>query len=659
MAEDTQAKDVAMEMAEDARETAWEDKSFTAEMFKGNFAWDLIHPFPTQTEEDKKIGDELLVKVKEVLEEHVDPFVIDRDGEYPREALDALAEIGLFGMKIPKEYGGLGLSVSNYARILGLVGSYCGSTVTYLSAHQSIGVPEPLKSFGTEEQKQKFLPRLAKGEISAFALTEPDVGSDPAKMTTWAEPSEDGSHYILNGDKLWCTNGMDPKTTLIVVMARTPDKISKSGKSIPQISAFVVEVRDENGNELPGFKAERRCQFMGLRGIANGALTFRDMKVPTENLIGKPGMGLKIALSTLNTGRLGLPAAGIGTLKLFINELEEWANNRVQWGRSVGKHQSISRKIAIYTAHLFAMQSMVSLTCAFADRKNADIRLEAAAAKYFCSEYVWKSLDEYIQIRGGRGYENGLSLYERGDKPSGAELALRDMRIGRIFEGSSEVMHLIMAREALDTHFSLAMPIIMPRPGQKEGKVSLIMKAAKFYMTWYPGTWLPAAVSFNVTKLNSKNQAHLSYAARTCKKLARKIFHTMALYGPKLEFEQVILGNFVDIGTDLFVMSSALAYAEHLLRENPDDQSPQELVDLFCSEARRRIAANFKMAKQGRYNKQYNKVAKLLMDGKLRWLAKDANTDVPPKYRDYAKNDYDHPETKLTRELAEKAKKDA
>jgi len=364
-------------------------------------------------------------------------------------------------------------------------------------------------------------------------------------------------------------------------------------------------------------------------------------------MIGKPGMGLKIALTTLNTGRLGLPAAGIGTLKMFIRDMEQWTTQRVQWGQSVGKHQSISRKIALYTAHLFAMQAMVSLTCAFADNKGADIRLEAAAAKYFCSEYVWKCLDDYVQIRGGRGYENPLSLYERGEKPTSAEIALRDMRIGRIFEGSSEVMHLIMAREALDTHFSLAMPIIKPKPGQG-GKIGLIMKALKFYMKWYPSTYMPASSNFKVSKLNSANQAHLAYASKTCKKLARKIFHTMALYGPKLEVEQVILGNFVDIGTDLFVMSAALSYAESLLTSNPADQTPQELVDLFCCEAKRRIEMNFKIARKN-HNKKYNKVAKLLMEGQLQWLAKDAITDIPPKYRDFAKNDYEHPETKLTK----------
>ena len=337
-------KDLAMEMAEDARQADWKFPSFTAEMFKGEFRWDLMHPFPEQDPEDKRIGDEYMEKVKKVLEEHVDPYVIDQTGEYPREALKALADIGIFGMKIPKEYGGLGFSVTNYARVLGLVGSYCASTVTYLSAHQRIGVPQPLKEFGTEEQKKKYLPRLAKGEISAFALTEPDVGSDPAKMTTIATPSADGSYYTLNGDKLWTTNGSDDLTTLFVILAKTPDKVLPSGKKIPQISAFVLDTKDpslkvyENSDgEEDGFHRARGCRFMGMRGIANAALVLKNIKVPAESLIGKPGQGLKIALSTLNIGRLGLPAAGIGSVKAYIDECQQWTSTRVQWGVPVGK----------------------------------------------------------------------------------------------------------------------------------------------------------------------------------------------------------------------------------------------------------------------------------------------------------------------------------
>jgi hypothetical protein len=251
-------------------------------------------------------------------------------------------------------------------------------------------------------------------------------------------------------------------------------------------------------------------------------------------------------------------------------------------------------------------------------------------------------LDDYMQVRGGRGYERATSLYERGDRPVGLEMAMRDMRVGRIFEGSSEVMHLIMAREALDTHFKLVMPIIMPKPGQKEGKISLLMKAAAFYATWLPKVFMPVGAP-EVRKLNSANRGHLHFAAKTCKRLARNLFFTMGKYQAKMEYEQIILGNFVDIGTDLFVMAATLSYADSLLSKNPADQTPQELADLFCREARKRIEANFKAVKSN-HNKSYKKVANLLMDGELSWLA-DGGMDnpIPPAYRDYAKNDYEHP----------------
>ena len=623
------AKDQAMDLAEDARETEWEFPSFTAEMFRGNFRWDLMHPYPDQDPEDKKIGDELIEKTRAVLEEYVDPIEIDRTGEYPKEALEKLAELGLFGMKIGKEYGGLGLSQYNYARMLSFVGSYCQSTVTWLSAHQSIGVPQPLKDFGTEEQKKKYLPRFAKGEISAFALTEPEVGSDPAKMKTTATPSEDGSYYLINGHKLWTTNG--PDADIIVVMAKTPPKISKSGKEIPQITAFIVET------DSPGVEVLNRCKFMGLKGISNGQLAFNNVKVPAENIIGKPGQGLKIALTTLNTGRLGVPAAGSGGVKALLREAKRWSSEREQWGQPVGKHQSISKKIANYAADAFAMQAMVFLTCSFADKKNADIRLEAAAAKYFCTEHVWDRLDDLLQVLGGRGYEMATSLHARGDNPIFCERAMRDMRVGRIFEGSSEVMHLIMAREAMDTHFSLIMPLIKPKKGQKVNKAAIIWNAFKFYAGWYPKTWMPASTNFSVKHLNGANQGHLAYTARTCKKLARALFHTMGKYQAKLEFEQLLLANFVDIGVDLFVMAAALAYADALMAKNPDDQSPQELADLFCKEARKRIADNFKAVKSN-HNKSYWKVAGSLMDGKFDWMAFDCYNDYPPKYRDFAEN---------------------
>lgn len=620
-------KDQAMELAEAARESEWKFPSFTAEMFRGDFRWDLLHPYPEQDAEDARIGTELIEKIRVVLDEHLDPIEVDRTGEYPMQALKELAKIGLFGMKIPKKYGGLGLSQTNYGRVLSFIGSYCQSTVTWVSAHQSIGVPQPLKLFGTEEQKQKYLPRFAAGEISAFALTEPDVGSDPARMSCAAIPTEDGG-YLINGLKLWCTNG--PDADVIVVMAQTP--IEKNGKQSKQISTFIVEMN------TPGIEIVHRCKFMGLKGLSNGLIAFNNVKVPAGNMIGKPGQGLKIALSTLNAGRLGIPAAAAGACKNFLIEAETWINERIQWG-PIGKHQSIAKKVSNMASDTFAMESLVYLACAYADRENVDIRLEAAAAKYFCTETTWRVLDDFLQVRGGRGYETDTSLYERGDRPVPVNRMARDMRVGRIFEGSTEVMHLIMAREFMDTHFKLVMPLMQPKPGQKESKLQLIMNAAKFYIGWYPKLWLPASTDFNVKHLSGPSQDHLSYVARTSKRLARTLFHTMAKFGPKLEFEQVILANFTDIGVDLFVMGAALANAERLLAKNPSDKTPEMLADLFCKNARVRIEANFKAAKKN-HNRDYDKVGKALMEGKFRWMAKDVYGDVPVKYRDYAKNRY-------------------
>lgn len=625
---ENKAKDQAMELAEESRETEWKFPSFTAELFRGNFRWDLMHPYPVQDPKDKEEGDAILAKFKEVFETAINPLEIDASGEFPRKAIDALAKMGAFGMKIAKEYGGLGLSVTNYARALHYMGSYCQSTVTWVSAHQSIGVPQPLKLVGTKEQKEKFLPRIAKGAVSAFALTEPNVGSDPAKLATTAVPTEDGKHYIVNGEKLWCTNG--PDADVLVVMALTPPKIVK-GKERKQISCFVVETNS------PGFSVKNKCKFMGLRGLSNGLLTFKDVKVPAENLIGKPGEGLKIALMTLNVGRLGIPAASTGTAKRILSDCEGWVNERVQWGVPIGKHQSIARKISNMAANTFAMDSVVWLTCAFADKENADIRLEAAIAKYFCTETIWSMLDDYIQVRGGRGFESELSLYGRGEKPIPAERFMRDLRVGRIFEGSTEVMHLIIAREALDTHFSRVMPILMPKmnkTGKSRGK--LMWEAFKFYSTWIPKMFLPSGTNFNVKHLNASNQDHLAYVDRTCRKLARTIFFTMGKYQQKLETEQLILGNFVDLGVDLFVMAASLARAEGLLAQNPNDQSIQELADLYCKNARERIARNFKSIKDN-HNHDFDKVGSQLMAGKYRWLINDIYEDVPVNYRDWDK----------------------
>lgn len=615
-----------MDLAEDSRQATWDHPSFVAELFKGNFRWDLISPFPEQDPEDKRIGDEYIEKVRAVLEKYIDPEKVDRDQEVPREALRALADIGCFGIKIPKEYGGLGMSQTNYSRIVSYIATYCASTSVYISSHLSIGVPQPLKLFGTKAQKEKFLPRLAKGAISAFALTEPSVGSDPAKMTTTATPSEDGSYYLLNGEKLWCTNG--PVAELLVVMAVTPPKIV-NGKEKKQISAFVVET------DTPGFEVVHVCRFMGVRGIRNGLLRFNNVKVPAENLIGKPGDGLKIALTTLNTGRLTVPGTCAAGGKSAMRLLRDWVNERVQWGAPIAKHQAVGKKLADISSSTFAMESINSLACGLVERGDADFRLESAMAKYYCTETAWKVCDDVLQVRGGRGYETAASLRARGEKPISVEMSMRNARISRIIEGTSEIMQLFIAREAMDMHMRRVMPILMPKPGQKESKFSAIMSALKFYAAWYPKTWLPASGGYATRHLSPQNVGHLHYIGRTAKRLARTMFHTMAKYGAKLEYEQLVLAAFVDIGTDLFAMSACLSHAEHLLGKNSGDQDLQNLVDYFCQSARERIARNFAHVARN-HNRLLNKVSRAYAEGRYSWMNDAIYQGTPTHFEDEA-----------------------
>ncbi len=603
----------ALELTEAARDAASERGSFAGGLFMGQFGLDAVHPFPSQKPEDRDQGDAFLQRLESFLREQVDPDEIDRTGEIPPGTIKELAAMGAFGIKISPGYGGLGLSQTNYCRAAILLGSYCGNLTALISAHQSIGVPQPLILFGNEEQKRKFLPRMAKGEISAFALTEAGVGSDPAKMQTRAEPTPDGKHFVLNGEKLWCTNGT--KAGVIVVMAKTPPKMV-SGKPKDQITAFIVEM------DTPGVEVAHRCRFMGLRALYNGVIRFTDVRVPRENILLAEGKGLRVALSTLNTGRLTLPAACVGLSKRCLEIVRKWAGERVQWGAPIGKHAAIADRIARMAANTFAMEAMTLYTASLVDRdKKSDIRLEAAMCKLWGSEFSWEIVNDTMQIRGGRGYETADSLKARGDEPAPVERLFRDSRINAIFEGSSEIMRLFIAREALEPHLKIAAPLLDSRlPLAQRMKAAL--KAGWFYARWYPRQFLPRfQISNSNRQLDPVLRRHLRYAARTSRKLARRLFQAMLVHGPKLDRQQVLLGRFVDIGTELFAIAATCSRAQALLasRDEPRKRETLELVDYFSRSARLRIERHFAGLRHNADRQGY-RLAQEVLAGKHDWL---------------------------------------
>ena len=604
----------ARDVVEAAREAEWKLPSFGKQLFLGDFRLDLIHPQPQLDPDATETGERFLTELQAVLAANVDPLEIERTSKIPDRVIDGLKGIGALGMKVPPEYGGLGLSQVYYAKALALAGVYHSSICTLLSAHQSIGVAEPLRMFGSEEQRRKWLPLVARDHISAFLLTEPGVGSDPARMASTATPVDDemtatpvDGGYLISGRKLWATNGT--VADIVVVMAKVPKREGHRGG----ISAFVLPYDSD------GITVQHRNSFMGLRGIENSVTVLKEVFVPEENRIAREGDGLKIALTTLNTGRLALMAVAAGASKWATKIAREWSNERVQWGRPIGRHDAVAQKLAFIAGSAFGLEAMLDVAARLADNKRNDIRIEAALCKLYGSELAWQVIDALMQVRGGRGYETAASLEARGEKPVGVEQCMRDMRVNRIFEGSSEIMHLLIAREAVDTHLQAAGGLLTGNGGTK-AKAGAAVKAGAFY-----GGWLPQLAVGKGQNPGSYHEfgplaGHLRYVERASRKLARQTFYGMARWQAKLEQRQTFLARIVDIGAELFAISCTVCYADTIGRENPARKAEAtELAELFCTQAKQRVETLFGELWNNVDDANRSAAARVL-DGRYRWL---------------------------------------
>lgn len=395
---------------------------FVKNLFWGNIREDLVFPYPACDPQETARCDQLLARLDAYLENEHPSVAIDSDQEIPRWVIDRLFGLGVLGMTIPREYGGGGLGITSYNRVLERIGRSCGSTAVMVSAHQSIGC-KAIMLFGTEEQKSRWLPHLAKDWLSAFCLSEPDVGCDAGGQRTRCELSEDGQHYILNGEKKWSTSGAI--SGLFTVMARQKMTDPATGKSSEKVTALVCTP------DLPGIdifqKNRSKC---GIRGTWQARIRFNNVKVPRSHLLHQEGKGLNVALSCLNYGRCTLSAGMLGGASRAFAQATKWAQTRFQFQRPLADFELVQAKIANMAALTYAMDAVLYMTTAMLDRHDEDIMLETAICKLFCSEMGWRVVNDAMQIMGGEGYmtENGI------------ERIFRDSRINLIVEGANEVM---------------------------------------------------------------------------------------------------------------------------------------------------------------------------------------------------------------------------
>lgn len=562
-----------LQQIEQARE-ALRGSSFMTGLCLGRPDFSLLQP-PPESAAEKKRGEAYCQKIEAFLKTHVDAQEIERSGEIGEPVLKGLLELGAFAMKIPQQYGGLGFSHANYGRVLTLIASWSNSLSLTVAVPQSIGIAMPVLLFGNQQQKDKYLPLVARQEISAFALTEPATGSDAANINTSAQLNQAGDAFIVNGEKLWCTNGAIAR--YITLIAKVPARrVEQHGQQAWQPvkaaeaaeasvhSAFIVDMHSA------GVTVQQRCQFAGCRGIANAYMTFNEVSVPVANLIGELGAGLKYALSILNIGRaVSVPAICLGMAKQAWQPTLDRLQQRSTFGEPLANRQTQRIRVGQMATRLFAMQALCEQVWLMADQHSYDTRMEAAVCKIFCSEKTIQLLNDAQVIFGGVGYETAHSKQQRSEPAFNLEQLVRDAVMYRIGEGATDVLRPFVAREALGFHLQRARATLEQGLNMKR-----LWQLLRFYVPWYLSQWRSGPVNISGVPDNSPARSVLQLVERYSRKFARAIAYAMLIRGEQLQQDQGRQNRIEKIAESLFMLAVCALHAQQL-----DTDSGWRLLD--------------------------------------------------------------------------------
>ncbi len=580
------------ERIEDARERL-SGPSFLAGLFDGRPDFELLLT-PPEPPEEQAAGAAFCRQIEAFLRHEVDPDQIEREAKIPDAVIQGLFKLGAFGMKIPKSYGGLGFSYTNYGRVLTLMASWSNILALTVAVPQSIGIAMPILLFGNDSQKQHYLPLVAKEALSAFALTEPLTGSDAANVRTEAVLDGSGRQFLVNGEKLWCTNG--PIARYATLIARVPARrVVLEGQTswipVPEgkgaddrvHTAFILDM------SAPGVQVRQRCQFEGCRGIENAHMTMQQVRVPVENVIGEVGKGLKYALTILNVGRgISIPAICLGMAKQAWQPTLDRANARVTFHKPLAERQTQQIRLGDMAGHLFAMEALSVMVWRLADQHRHDIRIEAAVAKIFCSEHTIQFLRDAQILFGGMGYETAASKMARGEAAFGIEQLVRDAEMYRIGEGATDILRPFIVREGLSHHLDRAKPLY-------SGDLSILdqlthmVKLAGFYGPWYMRQWLRRPLPDDPALSHPQVRPVLQYVERTSRRLARETFYAMVRFQAAFQDEQRVQNRIESIGEDLLALVATVLYAEQQTRLE-GWATVWELAEAFDVAARQRIS---------------------------------------------------------------------